>query len=93
VGDDEIYSFIPCFLQQVSKLCRSDKPPSTHTRILYVMSQMTHFSYITLLVYFCGGVQPRNLILFYGNVCVCDPDYVASIVGLLVNNEVEINWK
>jgi len=49
--------------------------------------------FLVLLYFLCGAIQARTPVLFYRTVCACNSDYVASIVGLLVHNEMEINWK
>lgn len=64
--------------------------PNTHTPKA-IFSRDTFF--FVLLYIICGVIQPGTLILFYCTVCVCNSDYVASIVGLLVHKEMEINWK
>lgn len=49
--------------------------------------------FFLLLYILCGAIQQRTLGLLYCTVSVCNSDHVASILGLLVHNEMEINWK
>lgn len=51
----------------------------------------TYFSCVTLRP--CGVIQQRTVGLLYFTISVCNSDHVASILGLLVRNEMEINWK